>query len=182
LTIKNKVEKLVSELRDPQYRQMYVEANTKDTIAFQLRRMRLAREWEQKDVAAKLGNPKLQPMISRYEDPDYGRYSVTSLLELAKVFDVALVVRFAKFGELVRWDLHKTAATLQPASYTDDVELSAMATESWMWRSEVRLNYTPYVSLTGYTGAPVPRLDGGSPSLGAQYTLDGNTRAMGQAA
>jgi transcriptional regulator with XRE-family HTH domain len=182
LTIKNKIQKLISELRDRLYRQAYVEAHAKDTIAFQLRRMRLARGWEQKDIATKLGNPKLQPMISRYENPDYGRYSVATLLELAKVFDVALVVRFTKFGELVRWDLHKTAATLQPVSYADDIELRAMASESWMWRSEVRPNYAACFSLTGYTGTPVPRLDGGSPGLGQKYILEGDTRAMAKAA
>lgn len=120
---KNRLDKLLSELADPEYRRAYIEGHAKDTIAFQLRRMRLANEWEQKDVAAKLGNPKLQPMISRYENPDYGKYSVTTLLELANAFDVALVVRFVKFSELLRWDLHKTTETLQPASYSDDVQL-----------------------------------------------------------
>jgi len=100
--------------------------------------MRLAEGWEQKDVAAKMGNPKLQPMISRYENPDYGRYSITTLLELAKVFDVALIVRFAKYSELVRWDIHKTSATLQPSNYANDAELQFMATETWMWRQESR--------------------------------------------
>src|SRR5690348_10904322 len=102
LTTKDELENLLSELNDVNYRRAYVEAHAKDTIAFQLRRMRLANEWEQKDVAAELGNSKLQPMISRYENPDYGRYSVTTLLDLATAFDVALVVRFVKFSELLR--------------------------------------------------------------------------------
>ena len=176
MTTKTRIDKLISELRDPEYRHTYVEAHTKDTIAFQLRRMRLANEWEQKDVATKLGNPKLQPMISRYENPDYGRYSVTSLLELAKVFDVALVVRFAKFGELVRWDLHKTADSLRPVSYANDLELAAMSTETWMWRSEERTIRRSFRPLVGFTASGSLQIKGGSPIMGAKYTLEGSTR------
>lgn len=116
----------------------YIEGHAKDTIAFQLRRMRLERELDQKEVATMLGNPKLQPMVSRYENPDYGRYSITSLLELAKAFDVGLVVRFAPLSELVRWDIHKTEATLAPPSYAGDTTLHAMGSEDWMWRTTTR--------------------------------------------
>lgn len=182
MTIKSKTEKLISELNDSEYREIYVEGHAKDTVAFQLRRMRLALDWEQRDVAAKLGNPKLQPMISRYENPDYGRYSVATLLELSKVFDVALVVRFAKFSELVRWDLHKTNATLQPASYHDDVELRMMASETWMWRSEARADCTSIAPVDASTGRALHVLDGGSPPFGKEYTLEGDTRAHRQAA
>jgi transcriptional regulator with XRE-family HTH domain len=137
-TTSNKLSALLAELEDQSYREAYVEAHAKDTVAFQLRQMRKALEWEQKDIAAKLGNPKLQPMISRYENPDYGKYSVTTLLELARVFDVALIVRFARFSELLRWDLHKTSNTLQPPNFANDTELRGMQTESWMWRHEAR--------------------------------------------
>ena len=116
----NPEQKLVAELADPEYRHAFVEGHAKDTIAFQLKQLRKAKEWDQRDVARELGNEKLQPMISRYENPDYGRYSISTLLELAKVFDVALVVRFAPFSELVEWDLTSTPATLLPTSYTDD--------------------------------------------------------------
>ena len=156
--IKSRVEKLVSELRDGAYRHAYVEGHAKDTIAFQLRRMRLGREWEQKEVAALLGNAKLQPMISRYENPDYGKYSVTTLLELAKAFDVALVVRFVPFSELVRWDIHKSSETLQPPSYCDDLVLSGMASETSMWRKESRTPYGNFVPLSAYTGTVTKEL------------------------
>jgi len=75
---------------------------------------------EQRDVAALLGNPKLQPMISRYENPDYGKYSVQTLLELADAFDVALVVHFAPFSELVDWDLKSGSEKINPSSFDSD--------------------------------------------------------------
>jgi transcriptional regulator with XRE-family HTH domain len=120
---------LLEELKDAQYRRGFVEGHVKDTIAFQLRMLRKAINWEQRDVAERLGNPKLQPMISRYENPDYGRYSISTLLELASVFDVALVVRFAPLSELVQWDWAANAATLCPASFDRDKSFLDMAAQ-----------------------------------------------------
>jgi transcriptional regulator with XRE-family HTH domain len=122
-------EKLLEELKDAEYRRGLVEGHAKDTIAFQLRVLRKAQGWEQRDVAERLGNPNLQPMISRYENPDYGRYSISTLLELASVFDVALIVRFAPFSELIEWDWTSNAATLCPASFGNDGKLTRLATQ-----------------------------------------------------
>jgi transcriptional regulator with XRE-family HTH domain len=119
--------RLLDELKDPDYRNGFIEGHAKDTIAFQLRQLRKAKEWDQRDLANALGNPKLQPMISRYENPDYGRYSITTLLELAKALDVALVVRFASLSELVEWDWKATDETLLPATYSDDRGLLQLA-------------------------------------------------------
>jgi transcriptional regulator with XRE-family HTH domain len=128
-SILNPKERLLEELRSSEYRRGFVEGHAKDTIAFQLRMLRKAKGWEQRDVAEELGNPKLQPMISRYENPDYGRYSITTLLELASVFDVALVVRFAPFSELLKWDWSSDAATLCPSSFEKDQELTTIAAQ-----------------------------------------------------
>jgi len=118
---------LLRELGDQEYRRGFVEGHAKDTIAFQIRQLRKAEGWEQRDLARELGNPKLQPMISRYENPDYGRYSITTLLELAAAFDVALVVRFAPFSELVEWDFNSTVQTLAPAKFSKDKRLGVLA-------------------------------------------------------
>ena len=122
--------KLLEQLKDPEYRRGFVEGHAKDTIAFQIRQMRKAEQWEQSDLAREaFGNPKLQPMVSRYENPDYGKFSVSTLLELAAAFDVALVVRFAPFSELVEWDWNSNEATLRPAAYRRDARLRALAAQ-----------------------------------------------------
>jgi transcriptional regulator with XRE-family HTH domain len=119
--------RLIDELQDADYRRAFVEGHATDTIAFQLRTMRKAEGWEQKDVAEKLGNRKLQPMISRYENPDYGKYSISTLLELAAVFDVALAVRFVPFSELAEWDLSSSPAKECPAPFIKDSKLEEIA-------------------------------------------------------
>ena len=62
-------------------------------------------------------------MISRYENPDYGKYSISTLLELAAAFDVALAVRFVPFSELVEWDLSSNPAKECPAPFEKDRKL-----------------------------------------------------------
>ena len=124
---RKELSRLLTEIEDKEYRRGLVEGHAKDTIAFQLKQLRKALNWEQRDVAKELGNPKLQPMISRYENPDYGKYSITTLLELAAVFDVALVVRFAPFSELVEWDLSSSPKTLCPSPYAKDEGLAHLA-------------------------------------------------------
>ena len=115
---------LVNELKDPTYRHAFVEAHATDTVAFQLKRMREAKGWTQGQLAIEaFGDAKLQSMVSRLENPDYGKYSVSTLVNLAKVFDVGLVVRFAPFSEVVDWDLNKSGPTLEPPPFAQDMAL-----------------------------------------------------------
>jgi hypothetical protein len=126
----SKRKSLVNELKDSAYRKAFIEAHAKDTIAFQLRQMRETRRWTQGELAVKaFGDPKLQSVVSRLENPDYGKYSVTTLLNLANVFDVGLVVRFAPFSEVVDWDLNKSGRTLDPPPFAQDIELEETPTQ-----------------------------------------------------
>jgi transcriptional regulator with XRE-family HTH domain len=44
-----------------------------------------------------------QNSVSRLENPEYGKPTLTTLKRLAAAFDVALVVRFVPFSKLVNW-------------------------------------------------------------------------------
>lgn len=85
-------------LRKP-YREAYVEENVRTGIAYQIRALREQRGWSQKKLAQVLGKP--QSVLSRIEDPDYGKLSVQTLLEVAAALDVALLVQFAGFPEFI---------------------------------------------------------------------------------
>jgi len=63
--------------------------------------MREARGLSQEELARLVDMP--QTAISRLESPDYGKQTITTLKRLAKVHDVALVVRFIPFSKLVDW-------------------------------------------------------------------------------
>jgi transcriptional regulator with XRE-family HTH domain len=65
-------------------------------IAFQIRALREQRGWSQADLAETSG--KTQSVISRLEDPDYGKLSLQTCLEIAVSYDLPLLVQF------VEWD------------------------------------------------------------------------------
>lgn len=92
---------LFNSFSDKKARDLFVSQHISTNIAAQLYSMREDRRWTQKDLADKAG--MAQSRISLLEDPDYGKYNIETLKRFASTFDVALIVRFVKFSELVHW-------------------------------------------------------------------------------
>lgn len=87
--------------RGREVRTRFVESNLSKNLAFQLRSLRDREDWSQEQLAEQVGMN--QNAISRLENPFYGKATLTTLKRLAQAFDVALIVRFVPFGELVDW-------------------------------------------------------------------------------
>jgi transcriptional regulator with XRE-family HTH domain len=87
---------LVRELSDKEFRNEYMMDQVRSYIAFQIRALREQRRWLQGDLAK--AADKTQSVISRLEDPDYGKLSLQTCLEIASAFDLPLLVQF------VEWD------------------------------------------------------------------------------
>ena len=89
--------------------------------------MREARGWSQAELGRRVG--MRQETICLLENPSYGRFTLRTLKRLASAFDVALIVRFAPFGELAAWttnlsseDLGRAPLRPEPASYGSSLE------------------------------------------------------------
>lgn len=106
-------------LRDKKTRDAFISAGVDQTIPFQIRAMRLKNGWTQKQLAQKSGMK--QERISTCENPNYGRFSLNTLKQLASAFDVALIVRFAPFSEVVEWESNLSSHSLEIESYDDEV-------------------------------------------------------------
>jgi transcriptional regulator with XRE-family HTH domain len=83
---------------DKDYRDAVVAENVTTRIAFQLESMRKSRNLTQAELAEIAG--MRQQSISRLEAESDSRPSISTLLRLAQALDVALIVKFASFGEL----------------------------------------------------------------------------------
>ncbi len=103
------------------YRDAYVNQHIKRGLATQIRSMREDRGWTQAELGRRLG--RKQPNIARLEDEDYGKYNLQTLQRIASAFDVALVVRFVSFAELVSYTSNITSADLAPPEFTNDIAL-----------------------------------------------------------
>jgi transcriptional regulator with XRE-family HTH domain len=80
-------------------RARFVDSQLSKGLAFQLRSLRDQKQWSQIELANAVGMN--QNAISRLENPNYGKASLTTLKRLATAFDVGLLVAFVPFSRLV---------------------------------------------------------------------------------
>lgn len=109
-------------------RAKFVESHTSKGIAFQIQSLRDKKKWSQTELAEQLGSN--QNAVYRLENPNYGKPTITTLKKVAAVFDVALVVRFVPFSQLVDWvsgtpfvDRGLTPAALEVPDFQTEVEM-----------------------------------------------------------
>ena len=87
--------------RGKRARERFVESHLTNGIAYQIRATREALGWSQETLAETAAMN--QNAIYRMESPTYGRSTITTLKRVAAAMDVALVVRFVPFSELIDW-------------------------------------------------------------------------------
>jgi len=111
-------ESIVKLLKDKNFRDSFVTARVDGGTAFQIRYMREKEGWTQQELARRLGTS--QNGVFRLESPNYGRANLTTLKRLASVFDVALVVRFVRFSELVDHVTNLSTESVTVDSFDED--------------------------------------------------------------
>ena len=104
------------------------------TVATQLRVLRQRKDMSQEELAKALSTS--QNAISRLENPTYGKASISTLKAVASFFDVALVVRFAPYSELVKWTNSLDSDSINIPVFDDDLgfvehRLAARARAVW---------------------------------------------------
>ncbi len=108
--------------------------NIAESIATQIVATRDKRGWTQSKLATEAGMG--QNNLSRLENPDYGKQTVSSLKRLADALDVALVVRFVPFSQYVHWlsgspylDEGINPTALAVPSFEDEERLGQLETD-----------------------------------------------------
>jgi transcriptional regulator with XRE-family HTH domain len=116
--ISDKERQIQESLVTKEYREALAIEHVNTTLAIQIRKLRENRGWTQNELAEHLG--KHQETVSQWENPDYGRHSMTTLKELAATFDVALLVKFVSFSELAKDMVSLSKTRLSPPSFNQE--------------------------------------------------------------
>lgn len=118
MNISKRKEKLISKLKNKEYRDAFVSELITTGIAFQIKALRKQRKWKQ----TKLGEwaTMAQETISRFENPNYGNLNLETLKRLASAFDIGLMVRFVPFSELVNWEINLSPESLEVVSFNEE--------------------------------------------------------------
>ncbi len=124
MTSSDRYAEIWESLRDPEYREQFVAEEINVGLAFQIRSLRDRQKLTQEDLAKKM--KRHQPLVSAWEDPNYGKHTLSTLKDLAKAFDVGLHVRFVPFSMLVDWTADMTPDTIAPPSFGDDAPRNAL--------------------------------------------------------
>ena len=123
-------------MRNKEYRHTFVAAHLSTNIAAQIQTLREIQKpepWTQKELAEKC---EMSPArISVMESPSYDKLTLTTLKRIAKGFDVALVVRFVAFSELVNWVSDLSAEKMAVPSFSSD-SIANVAVQSAQKRTE----------------------------------------------
>lgn len=111
---------LVGKLQDKEYRDAYMRATVTHGLAHQIRVNRELRNLSQQSLAAKCGGKTTQVVISRLEDPSYGKFTLNSVLKIASALDVALVVRLVPYSKFLLETADKSVMGLCAKSFSED--------------------------------------------------------------
>ena len=110
---------LLEKLKSDDYLSGFVSASARHRIAQQIRTIRSSRAWSQKRLGEAASKP--QNVISRLEDPSYGKVTLQTLIDLAVAFRVGLSVKFVTFGDLAHDIEDLSANALSVPSFDDEV-------------------------------------------------------------
>ncbi|MFC5864266.1 helix-turn-helix domain-containing protein [Acidicapsa dinghuensis] len=165
--------------RSKEARSRLVESNLAKRVAYQIRATREAQDLSQSALADAVGMS--QNNISRLENPDYGKHTISSLRRIADALDVALVVNFVPFSQFVDWlsgtpyldkglrpealAVPKFAEEEQQKAFDSDIKYYGVFTNpvaaSGVYPSRIEIS-TPPIPLFQSAGAITPPINSGS--------------------
>lgn len=109
--------RLTKKFRSKRFRDSYVDANVRMFLAQQIRALR--GDMSQEQFAELLGTT--QSVVSRFEDPSYGKFNLQTLLEIAAKLNRAVFARIVDFPTFLRLTEDLSEQAICPEGYDADL-------------------------------------------------------------
>ncbi len=108
--------RLAAKMGDKPYRHSYVASHTRQFLARQMRELR--GEQSQSEFGTTID--RQQTVVSRMEDPNYGKWTLQTLFDVAEKLDVALFVRFVDFPTFLNLTEDISDRSARPEPYRQE--------------------------------------------------------------
>jgi transcriptional regulator with XRE-family HTH domain len=105
-------------LTNDQRRNVFVVDQVRTRLALLIRALREQRRWSQTEFGRQLGKP--QSVVSRLEDPDYGKLSLQTLFEVAAAFALPLYIDMPSWEEWFRLTSNMSNVSLERHGFDPD--------------------------------------------------------------
>jgi transcriptional regulator with XRE-family HTH domain len=123
---------LLESWKDHDYRVQFVRERVQSSVALQIRSLREQRNGMTQTQLGKLMG-KAQPWISQIENPEYGKWSIATLLDCAEAFDSDLEIKFRPFSRSLYELSRQDQQYFEVRSFEEELpELEEAATSGWV--------------------------------------------------
>jgi transcriptional regulator with XRE-family HTH domain len=114
-------QQLLKKFGDKEYRDAFVAEQIYSRLPLKILALREDRELTQKELGEKVG--MAQAWVSKLEDPNYGKHTISTLLKVASACDVALHVDFVPFSYILDHSITLDRESFSVPSYEQDALL-----------------------------------------------------------
>ena len=148
------------------YRDGYVSSHIKKFLAHQITALR--GEKSQTEFGEIIGKP--QSVVCRLESPNYGKYSLQTLLDVASKLNVALIVRFVDFPTFLKGTRDFSDEAIRPRAYEEQANMTGAVIDDHVVYSGLMESFTGGGASTRATLTDHP--------LEQHLRIDGNVYSM----
>ncbi len=114
---------LAAKFDNKEYRDAFIAEQIFSRLPLKIRGIREEQELTQRQLGERAG--MAQTWISKLEDPNYGKLTISTLLKVASAFDVALQIDFVPFSRVFNDALQLTAESFEVPKFQDDLGFSS---------------------------------------------------------
>ena len=114
-------EQLARKLQDKEYRDHFIAEGIYSALPLKIYSLREQRGLSQRELGKKIG--VAQAWVSKLEDPNYGKLTLSTLLKLASAFDVGLEVDFVPFSKVLSDVVNLSPESFKVPSFSGDRDL-----------------------------------------------------------